>query len=190
MRKEDCFQLGYFSKTHGLQGELVMVLDVDDSGEYEALDALFVEINGKLVPYFVEQLYFQKDKAVVTLEDVDSLEKAHSLVGCAVYLSLDNLPKLTEDQFYYHEVIGYRVVDKRLGALGVITNIYELPQQALIAMDYKGKEVLIPVIGEIVERADHSTKEILVNLPEGLIEIYLDDNAEPQDEPSSEEDLD
>jgi 16S rRNA processing protein RimM len=191
MRIEDCFQVGYFAKTHGLQGALVMVLDVDDPAEYEELDSFFVAINGKLVPYFVESLQLQRDKAVVSLEDVDTLEKAHSLVGCALYLPLDNLPKLQEGQFYYHEIVGYQIVDKHQGKLGIVSAVYELPHQDLIAMQYKGKEVLIPINNDIVGPADHEAKEIAVNLPEGLVEIYLDDTGEEgSDDATDEEDTD
>ncbi|HEX8530021.1 MAG TPA: ribosome maturation factor RimM, partial [Cytophagales bacterium] len=167
MKIEDCFEFGYVAKVHGYKGEVVLVLDVDDPSAYKTLDSVFVHLKGKLVPYFVEALRPQGDKATVKLEDVDSQEAAQALVGNALFLPLNKLPQLAEDQFYYHDIIGYRLVDATLGALGEVTDVYELPQQAVIAMNYQGKEVLVPISDEIVLKANHAQRELEVNLPEG-----------------------
>ena len=183
MKVEDCFEFGYVAKLHGYKGEVVLVLDVDDPSAYKSLDSVFVQLKGKLVPYFVEALRLQGDKATVKLEDVDSQEAAQALVGNALFLPLSKLPQLAEDQFYYHEIIGYRLVDATLGPLGEVTDVYELPQQAVIAMNYQGKEVLVPISDEIVLKANHARRELEVNLPEGLLDIYLADSpGTPDDE--------
>ena len=175
MNQEECFQLGYVLKTHGVQGEVTFVLDVDNPEEYTQLDSVFIEINGKLVPFFIDTIQIQNDKAIVRLEDVNSLPKAQNIVGCSLYLPLNNLPRLEENQFYYHEIVDYTIVDEEKGILGLIINVYELPHQDLIAMRYQEKEVLIPITDEIVTGVDHKKKELYVVLPEGLLEIYLND---------------
>ncbi len=183
MKIEDCFEFGYVAKVHGYKGEVVLVLDVDEPAAYKTIDSVFVQLKGKLVPYFVEALRLQGDKATVKLEDVDSQEAAQALVGNPLFLPLNKLPQLAEDQFYYHDIIGYRLVDATLGTLGEVTDVYELPQQAVIAMNYQGKEVLVPISDEIVLKANHARKELEVNLPEGLLDIYLADSAgTPDDE--------
>lgn len=178
MKIEDCYEFGYVTKVHGYQGEVAVMLDVDDPAEYEELDSFFILIKGSLVPYFVDNLRLQGSKAVVKLEEVDSLEAAQALVGGILYLPLDSLPDLEESQFYYHDIIGYQVVDASLGALGEVNTVYEFPHQDLIAMTYQGKEVLIPVSDEIVLKADHDRSQLQVNLPEGLLDIYLDESSE------------
>ena len=90
---------------------------------------------------------------------------------------MDQLDELSDDQFYYHEIIDFQIVDENLGPLGKIKTIYNQPHQDLIAMDYKEKEVLIPISHEHVLKANHEKKELYVNLPEGLLEIYLDEKA-------------
>ena len=183
MKAEDCFEFGYVAKIHGYKGEVVLVLDVDNPPAYKSLDSLFIQLKGKLVPYFVDELRLQGDKATVKLEDVDSQEAAQALVGNALFLPLNKLPQLAEGQFYYHDIIGYRLVDAALGPLGEVTDVYELPQQAVLAMNYQGKEVLVPITDEIVGKADHARKELAVTLPEGLLDIYLDESpATPDDE--------
>lgn len=182
MDREACFQLGYVLKTHGVQGEVTFVLDVDEPDEYTELDSVFIEMNGKLVPFFIESIQIQKDRAIVRLEDVNSLQKAENVVGSSLYLPLDNLPDLDEDQFYFHEIVGYQVVDEKQGKLGMVENVYELPRQDLIAMRYQNKEVLIPITDDIVTGVNRESQEIYVGLPDGLLEIYLNDVEENNNE--------
>ena len=85
------------------------------------------------------------------------------------------MPELDKNQFYYHEIIDYKVVDKNLGELGTVQTVHSMQAQDLLVMDYKGKEVLIPVISEIVLNADKEAKVLNVNLPDGLLEVYLED---------------
>jgi 16S rRNA processing protein RimM len=190
MNIDNCFQLGYIAKTHGVQGEVTFVLDVDNPEDYDQLESVFIELNGKLVPFFITNFQLQREKAIVKLEDVNSFESADKLVGKTLHLPLTQLPELEEDQFYYHDIIGYLIIDKEKGALGTIANVYELPHQDLIAMTYQNKEVLIPITDEIVTKVIHKKQELYVELPDGLLEIYLTETEEkPDDEEGEEGDL-
>lgn len=186
MNIDSCFQLGYIAKTHGVQGEVTFVLDVDNPEDYDQLESVFIEMNGKLVPFFITSFQLQREKAIVKLEDVNSFENADKLVGNALYLPLTQLPELDEDQFYYHDIINYQVIDNDKGALGTIANVYALPHQDLIAMNYQNKEVLIPITDDIVTKVDHKKKELYVELPDGLLEIYLTDTEEKPDDAQGE----
>lgn len=175
MNIDACFELGFILKTHGIQGEVTFVLDVDTPEDYKGLESVFIGINGKLVPFFIDKIQITGEKAIVRLEDVNTLEKAEGIVGNTLYLPLQNLPQLDEDQFYYHDIIGYRIIDEVKGPLGIVANIYELPGQDVLAMTYWEKEVLIPITDEIVTGADREIKEVYVVLPDGLLEVYLED---------------
>ncbi len=175
MTKEDCFELGKITKTHGLKGEVILWLDVDFPEDYEDLESLFLEVKGELVPYFIESYRLSGNRAIVHFEDIDTFEKAEGLINLQAFLPLEELPELDADQFYYHEIIGFQVVDKNLGVLGTVQTVHSMQAQDLMVMDYKGKEVLIPVIDEIVLGTDKTAKVLNVNLPEGLLEVYLED---------------
>jgi len=177
--QDNCYLLGYIVRTHGTSGNVVIFLDVDYPEDYEELDAVYVEIKGELVPYFIENFNLQKQgNAIVTFEDVNTIEKAQSLVGTSLYLSLDELEELDSEEFYYHEIKGFTVVDEHKGELGIVREVYSLNGQDLIAMDYQGTEVLIPTAEDIVLRADKEKQQLIVNLPEGLLEVYLDNNSD------------
>ena len=179
MTQDNCYLLGYIVRTHGTSGNVMIYLDVNDPSDYEKLDAVFVEIRGELVPYFIEDFNLQKqNNAIVTFEDVNTIEKAQALVGSSLYLSLEELEELGDEEFYYHEIKGFQVVDEKEGELGIVKEVYEVNGQDLISMQYKGVEVLIPTVNDIVIRADKENQKLIVNLPEGLLEVYMDESSE------------
>lgn len=181
MNKDECFLLGYVEKPHGIQGEVVMVFDTDEPAAYEDIESVFVEVKGRLVPYFIQSLRLRGNKAIVKLEDVGTIEKAMPLKGCQLYLPEDILPELDETQFYFHEIIGFDVVDKEKGRLGKVESVYNLPQQDLIAMNYMGAEVLIPLTEAIVTEVNREKGEIYTQLPNGLLELYLEEETKKRE---------
>ncbi len=177
MKKEECYEVGYIVKTHGLKGELGIHLDVDNPADYQDVDGFLIEKGGELLPYFIESISILKDKAIVKFEEINSIDEAKLFVKKTLYLATDQLDDLDEGQFYYHDIIGYEVVDEKLGVLGTVKDVYDGSHQDLIAMEYQGAEVLIPVSDEHVKNANHEQKTLHVNLPEGLLDIYLDEKG-------------
>jgi 16S rRNA processing protein RimM len=190
MTKDDCYQLGHITKTHGVNGELVLFLDVDEPNEYEDLESVLLEVKGELIPYFIESIAIVKgSRAIVAFEDVDTIEQAERLINCGAYLPLDELEPITDEtRFYFHEIVGYQVIDVDKGELGVVQGVYAMNAQDLIAMDYQGKEVLIPINSDIVRTVDREQKKLNVALPEGLLEIYMEDAN--TDKPEVDGDID
>ncbi len=183
MTKDDCFELGHITKTHGINGEVVFFLDVDDPTEYEDLDTVLIEVRGDLIPYFIESISINKNRAIVALEDVETVEQAERLLKCGLFLPLDNLEPIEDpDRFYYHEITGYRVVDAVAGELGTVTTVYAMPTQDLVAMQYQGQEILIPINSAIVQGVDRVAKYLHVTLPDGLLDVYLSDAANQKPE--------
>ena len=173
---ESCYQLGYLLKTHGLKGDVVIEIDADYPEEYVEMESVFVEINKKLVPFFIERIQLSGSKATIKFEDID-LAQANKMKGAGIYLPLEVLPDLKDGGYYYHELIGFSVKDKSLGSLGIISGFYSSGNQDLLAMDYKEKEVLIPLTDEVVTQVDKKAKTIETSLPDGLLDIYLSDDA-------------
>jgi len=173
MKIEDCFQLGYIVKPHGIHGAITIFLDTDDPEYYKEMESVYVEYQQKLVPFFIDSVKLVGNKATLKFHDVDSIEVAIQYKGCAVYLPLDMLPGLEEDQFYYHEIIGYKVIDQAAGEIGKVKYIYEANGSDLFAIDYKNKEILVPVHDEIIQKLDKKDNTIFLILPDGLLDIYL-----------------
>ncbi|GAB3720635.1 ribosome maturation factor RimM [Spirosoma lituiforme] len=183
MTKDDCYQVGHITKTHGVSGELVLFLDVDNAAEYADLESVLLEVKGDLIPYFIESIAIVKgSRAIIAFEDVDTIEQAERLINCGAYLPLDELEPITDEtRFYFHEIVGYQIVDAEAGELGIVRGVYAMNAQDLIAMDYLGKEVLIPINSDIVRTVDRATQKLNVALPDGLLEIYMEENSKDDD---------
>ncbi len=174
MRKEDCFYLGKIAKKFSFKGEVLIYLDTDEPELYENMESVFVEFNNNLVPFFIENSNLHKNDFLrVRFEDVNNEEEADKILGLPVYLPLKMLPKLTGNKFYFHEVIGFKVEDKRLGIVGEIQSINDCSAQPLFEVLNGNVEILIPMIDHFLVKIDRDNKKVIMDLPEGLIEMYL-----------------
>jgi 16S rRNA processing protein RimM len=174
MRKEDCFYLGKIAKKFSFKGEVLVYLDTDEPELYENMESVFVEFNKNLVPFFIENISLHKNDFLrVQFEDVDSEEEADSILNCDVYLPLSMLPKLEGNQFYFHEVIGFEIEDKRLGVFGKIVSINDTTAQPLFEVVNGEVEMLIPMVDHFLVKIDRENKKVVMDLPEGLVEMYL-----------------
>lgn len=175
MAKQEYFELGVLAKPHGIKGAFHAFLDVDDPYEYEDLTSVFIQEGQELVPYFIEDIQIKPNQNLILLEGIDSVEKAKNLVGKKMFLPMSFLPKLKDNQFYFHEIIGFQVEDKQEGLLGIVKEVVSLGAQDVLVMIYQNREVLIPLIDEIIPKINKKDKIVLTNLPEGLLEIYMND---------------
>lgn len=173
MQKEDCFYFGRVIKTHGIKGGISIRVDADNPSDYQNISMMLLEINNKLIPYFITSFSLHTNKAYIDLVDIDTVEKAAELAGKEIYLPLEMLPKLTGNRFYFHEVGGYKLNDENYGSLGLIEKVLEYPSQAVFQLFINEKEVLIPIHDEVIKKVDRRSKTITVRVPEGLIEMYL-----------------
>ena len=174
MNKDDFFYLGKILKTHGNKGQVIVLLDVDDPEEYLALGSVYLDLHGERIPFFIGNIELKHNrKAVIKFQDFDSIEDAESLQGLEMYLPITTLPELKGNRFYFHEIIGYTVIDNLHGDIGIIEDILELPHQSLFQVRHGEKEILIPVVDDIIKKVDRRQKQLFIEAPAGLIEIYL-----------------
>jgi 16S rRNA processing protein RimM len=173
MKLEEAFYIGYITKTKGLKGELQMFFEYD-SPELLDLDVVFAEVSGKMVPYFVSSYKLQNNQTGnFYFDDIDHIDKAQALVRKKVYLPLTKMPDRSEDDFHYNDLIGFIVSDETIGELGEILDVNEYPQHFVATVSYKEKEVLFPLNEDMILDIDLDNETILVDLPEGLLDLYL-----------------
>lgn len=173
MKIEDCFYIGYITKTKGLKGEVQVYFEYDEPGDL-TLDSVFAEINGKLVPFFISTYKLQNNQTGnFYFDDVDTIEKASALVRKKLYLSNELKPVRDEDEFLITDLKGFIVFDETAGELGEIIEIHEYPQQFVAVVPYKFKEIMFPLNDDLIKEIDEDKGILKVNLPEGLIDLYL-----------------
>ncbi|OUR98323.1 16S rRNA processing protein RimM [Flavobacteriales bacterium 33_180_T64] len=176
MQKKDCFFIGKIVKKYSFKGELLVKLDADEPELYENMDSVFVDLRNTLVPFFIESSQLHKSELLrIKFEDVDTEGDADSLLKSGLYLPLEFLPKLDDNKFYFHEIIGFKVEDKNFGHVGVIKSVNDSTAQSLFEIDRDGIEILIPMNDTFISKVDKKNKTIFVNTPEGLIDLYLED---------------
>ena len=174
MQKEDCFYLGKIVKKYSYKGEVLAKLDTDQPELYENLDAVFLQVRRSLIPFFIERSQLHKsDLLRIKFEDVDTEDAAEQLIKSELYLPLELLPELEDDKFYFHEVIGFTISDTSFGDIGTITSINDQTAQALFVIDRDGIEILIPMNDEFIKEVNKKDGRIVVEVPEGLIDLYL-----------------
>ena len=173
MKLEECFYIGYITKTKGLKGEVQLFFEYEEP-EKLSLNSIFAEINGKLIPYFVSKYKLNNNQTgYFYFDDVDTIEKAEKLVRKKIYLPLNLKPLRDEDEFLITDLKGFKVHDRHFGELGEIIEIHEYPQQFVAVVPYKSCEVLFPLNDDLIEEIDEDNRTLKVNLPEGLVDLYV-----------------
>lgn len=173
MKKEDCFELGIITKIHSFKGEVILFLDTDVPENYYKLEQLFVEINKQLVPFFIEGLKVQKvNNLRLKLDGVTTEDGALLLTGKKVFLPLMLLPKLKDDQFYYHEIIDYAITDENNDEVGKIIEVIDNSANRLLNVMVNGNEALLPFNDNHILKVDKPNKTIQLSIPEGLLDLY------------------
>jgi 16S rRNA processing protein RimM len=171
MEITDCFKIGYIQKTHGLKGEVTIALEVNAPEEVDSIVSLFIEIKGRLIPYFIETISLKGDKAFVKFEDVDTSQQASQLKGTSLFLPKAIRPKSKRGEFYNDEIIGFFVNDATAGKLGAVTRVENEEVNPLLIVKLAEREIAIPINAPFITNVNKSAKKIDVNLPEGLLEL-------------------
>ena len=166
MRKKDCFFLGTVVAKYSFKGEVLIKLDTDDPEAYLSLQSFLVEDDSRLIPYFTTKVQLHKTQLLrVSIEDISSEHEANILIGKSVYLPLDQLPKLADDQFYYHEIIGFEVIDSQQGSIGTIKGVNDRSSQVLLEVEYNNRQILIPLVEKLIQQLDKQQKQLYLTIP-------------------------
>lgn len=174
MNKNDFYYLGTIIKPFGTKGALLCFFDVDDIYEYQNLKSVFIKINNDFVPFLIDKTSIKgSTKIALNLQDITDSEEIKKLLKSELYLPLNTLPKLKGNKFYFHEIKNFKVIDENHGDIGFVEKVIDYPHQAIMQVNFKNKEILIPLIDNIIKKLDRENKTLNISAPDGLIEIYL-----------------
>lgn len=174
MRKEECFYLGKIVSKYSFKGEVLAKLDTDDPEIYQNMESVFVSLGNNLIPFFIDRCRLHKSALLrIDFEEVKDEAAADRILGAELYLPLQLLPPLSGNKFYYHEVIGFTLMDEIHGDIGIIQSINDSASQVLFEAKKGEKELLVPLNDEIITKVDREAKVIHVKTPEGLVDLYL-----------------
>lgn len=169
---DDLIVIARAVRTHGLKGEIVAELLTDFPERFEDVDELvLVSPSGERKPAQLEDYWFQKNRVVLKLADCDDVDSARALVGYDFAVRESDRVPLEEDEFYDWELEGCEV---KVGdnSIGQVQSVMKTGgAEILLVTDNSGKEQLVPLAAEIVVKIDTVARVILIDPPEGLLEL-------------------
>jgi len=167
------FNIGRFAGAHGIRGELVLRHELGKKTSLKGLKTIFIEEKkNSFLPWFIETSKVKSaNEVLVKLEGVATREEAIKLARKEVWLTAEDRKKFSAKSSPLN-LLGYSIVN-RGNPLGEIQEIVEQAHQMVCKIEVQGKEVLIPLNGSTLLKIDHKKKEVVVDLPEGLLEVYM-----------------
>jgi len=166
------FKIGKLAASHGLKGDLVLQHSLGKKTSLKGLEAIFLEVRkDSFLPYFIESTKIRsEEETIVKLESIDTVEAARKLTPGEVWLPEDDFKKFAAKSSPI-SLLGFTMMEGNQ-VLGEILEVIEQPHQVLCAINLNGKEALIPVHEDSLEKVDQKNRRVYVSLPEGLLEIY------------------
>ena len=167
------FKIGKLVAVHGLKGEILLKHELGKKTSLKGLQAVFIEEKkDSFIPWFIESTKIKSEEELyMKLEGVDTREAAAKLAQKQVWLTETDFKKYTA-KTAPASLLGYLIIQNK-EPLGKILELIEQPHQLLCRLEIEGKEVLIPLHEDTLQKVDHRKREVIVELPEGLLDIYL-----------------
>lgn len=164
-------QVGKISGAHGLKGALNVYSFAEDESIFAKGSSVYVKHRTSGDYELFEILNSNKKKANVILvrfKEIDGRNRAEEFKGCEIYIKKDDLSQTEDDSWYWHDLIGMKVVEENGHSLGIVKDLMRTGSSDILEVDNSGKEVLIPFLKEFIVSVSLEEKFIVVNLPEGL----------------------
>ena len=168
IKREEVYKIGRLGKAHGIRGEVSFLFDDDVFDRVDA-DYLILDIDGILVPFFLEEYRFKSDaNALVKFDGIDTLESAKELTGCEVFFPRE-MSDEDDEHISWAEIVGYELVDSETGTIaGTIASVDDSTMNTLFELE-DGR--LIPASEELIQKIDTKKHQIEIKLPEGILEL-------------------
>ncbi|HBS87606.1 MAG: 16S rRNA processing protein RimM [Bacteroidetes bacterium GWF2_38_335] len=175
MVNDNCLLIGRIAKTYGTDGEFLLKLDKQySSDDFINEESVFVEIDGRLIPFFIEEISSRNDNSlIIKFDDIVSESRTNLILEKRVFVKYKKVRRERDGLDLFRELTGYEVIDNIHGKLGIIAELLEFNANPVFSIKSGKQEILIPANREFIESVDHKRKSILINSPKGLIDIYL-----------------
>jgi len=172
MKVDDCFYFGKIGKPKGFKGEVNVIIDKDSPIMPETLEEIHVLVGRKLVLYpFSSFKLNHKGNALAKFEGMNSDEDVNRIKNMSLYLPKEMLPNLEEDDYYLHDLVDCKLINKSTGEVGTINEVNTQTAQTLLFVDTENDEIVIPFVEDFIVKIDTSNKEVTLDLPEGIIDL-------------------
>lgn len=173
---ENLVLIGHTRKSYGINGEMKLHVDKAYLEDIPILKIVFIKINGKHIPYFIESVRYV-NALLIKLEDINTPEDTIHLASREIYARQEDLLP-DEDRTFEVETLefekyaGYLILNaENQEEIGIIKKVVEYPQQEMAIVNYNDREILIPLNHALIDSIDDLSKMMYLNLPEGLLDL-------------------
>jgi len=164
--------VGRIARTHGIRGQVIVNLDTDfPEARFRPGAELFIERNGAVQTLTLTTVRFQHDRPVIGIAGVETINDAEALAGQELRVAVEALAPLPDSTFYRHDLIGCRVETSSGELVGTVENVEGTLNGSRLVVAAPRGEVLIPLVSAICTTIDPPTKRIVVDPPEGLLDL-------------------
>lgn len=170
--EDQLINIGFISKPYGFNGELIFAIEEGDADDYEHATFFFITMEGKPVPFLVEAIKTNGSSMIVKLQDVSTESEAKKLSGKKISVEKSSVASPVNDMDW-DDLIGYHLFDKTYGLLGRLERLEKSSHQIIAQCTVNNKEVLFPLHEDFIAAIDEEKKELHLDLPEGLLDVYL-----------------
>jgi 16S rRNA processing protein RimM len=171
--------VGVVARPHGLRGHVIVNPETDFAGERFAPGAaVLIEVEGRLRPLTVSSLRFHQARPIIGFEGVDSVEAAERLAQQALWIREADRPALEAGRYYHSELEGCLVQTAGGALVGRVARVADVGGGPLLVVGAGRDEVLIPLADGICVEIDLSGRRIVIDPPEGLLELNAGRKAE------------
>jgi 16S rRNA processing protein RimM len=165
---------GDILKTFGEHGELIVKLSNQISSEINLQEPIFILIDGLSVPFYFKVFDMRANsRAMIVLENIETEKLAKKFVG--MQMLLPHKKQIGKRDFNLNDLVGFNAIDTSKGNLGQISEFLDYPNNPCFQIIHNGKEIMIPVNEDFIESIDMKSKTIKFNLPEGLVDFYVNE---------------
>ncbi len=165
----DLVEIGRLVKVHGLKGRLKAVSYLESETLLDELDEVILRPEkGPGKTFRVRAVQPQHKSYFIELENINDPDSAGELVGSGIFIPADMLEDLPEDEYYWHQIIGLKVIAETGDYLGEVSSIFPTGSNEVYVVTGGKREILLPAIEDVIKKIDLEKGEITVRLPEGL----------------------
>jgi len=165
---EQCSSIGYVAKPYGGNGTVLIALKALESKEFAKRNYVLLDIQQKLVPFFIEECVLKNNNVYVKFCDIHSVEDAGKIAGLRIYIEQSN----ADENDNAHALVSYSLFNAPNTFAGTITDVLEYPMQLLLEVETPhNTQILIPLVDEFIVEIDEEKRSITMNIPEGLLEL-------------------
>lgn len=173
MENPSYLKAGRLNKTFGLKGHIRAYIEPPVIARLKKLQVIFLLSKNTHLPYFIDEMDLNESgHCMFHFEEVNDKTAADQLVGKEIFIEEKELKKVKRYSSLA-DYVGFNLVDETLGILAPLNNIIELPNHDVGQFIYSGNEVLFPWNEQVILKIDKTKKEILLRLPEGLLDVYI-----------------